>query len=376
MNMSSDGIRKKRSTARSTGNSTRADNTCSAAILTLMSAASSLAKHDKGVSELARVLFIGGTGQISLPCVAHALASGHEVSVFNRGQRGEAVPTGAKSVVGDMNDAASYARLGQQDWDVVAQFMVFTPEQMQRDISIFTGKTGQYIFISSASVYQKSPFAYMTTESTPVRNAYWPYSQAKIACETMMKASDLPWTNVRPSHTVRTGLPGMVNDGDSDARRMMAGKAVILAGDGTSLWTLTRAEDLAMPFVGLFGKAAALREDFHITGDAAFTWDAIYLTIAKSLGVEVKLVHVPTDTLIRYNSDWIGPLLGDKSWSTLFDNSKIKRVAGDFACEMDLEKVLSNPIRFFRQRLAANAPGNNALEPLFDRIISEQATLG
>ncbi len=325
---------------------------------------------------MAKVLFIGGTGQISLPCVKQALVSGHEVTVFNRGQRREPLPNGTRSIIGDMNDAASYGRLGQQDWDVVAQFMVFTPVQMQRDIATFGGRTGQYIFISSASVYQKTPFAYMTTERTPAHNPYWPYSQAKIACETVMKASSLPWTNVRPSHTVRSGLPGMVNDGDGDARRMLAGKPVLLAGDGTAIWTLTRAEDIAIPLVGLFGNSAALREDFHITGDTGFTWNAIYLTIATSLGVEAKLAHVPTDTLIRYKPDWIGPLLGDKSWSTLFDNSKIKRVAGDFTCERDLEKILSEPVRFFRQRLAANVPMSTEHEPLIDRIIREQAALG
>ena len=150
------------------------------------------------------VLFVGGTGQISLPCVELALAAGHKVSVFNRGQRDAALPKGVTSIVGDMKDPASYAQLGEQKWDVVNQFMVFTPEQMEQDIRTFAGKVGQYIFISSASVYQKHPFAYMTSEAkTPAANPYWPYSQAKIACENLMKASRLPWTNVRPSHTDR-----------------------------------------------------------------------------------------------------------------------------------------------------------------------------
>ena len=162
-----------------------------------------------------KILFVGGTGQISLPCVELALADGHEVHVFNRGQRNEKLPEGVVSIVGDMKDPASYAQLGQQNWDVVAQFMVFTPEQMQQDIATFTGRTGQYIFISSASVYQKHPFAYMTSEATtPAINPYWPYSQAKIACENLMKASKLNWTNVRPSHTTRSGFPTLLNEGD------------------------------------------------------------------------------------------------------------------------------------------------------------------
>src|SRR5690606_32915935 len=133
------------------------------------------------------ILFVGGTGQISLPCVELALAAGHKVSVFNRGQRHEPLPPGVESITGDMKDPASYCRLGERDWDVVAQFMVFTPAQMQQDIDVFTGHTGQYIFISSASVYEKNPYAYITTEATPAVNPYWPYSQAKIACEELMK---------------------------------------------------------------------------------------------------------------------------------------------------------------------------------------------
>jgi len=322
------------------------------------------------------ILFVGGTGQISLPCVELALAAGHKVSVFNRGQSHESLPAGVESITGDMSDPASYRRLGARDWDVVAQFMVFTPEQMQQDIDVFAGHTGQYVFISSASVYQKSPYAYITTEQTPAVNPYWPYSQAKIACEELMKASGLPWTNVRPSHTTRTGLPTMLNEGDSVGYRMLAGKPVLVAGDGTTIWTLTRSEDFARPFVGLLGKPQALHEDFHITGDIGFTWDAIYQSIARGLGVEAKIAHVPTDTLIRYRPDWAGPLLGDKTWTTLFDNSKVRRVAGDFTCETDLDAILSEGLRHFRIRQAANVPYDSADDALVDSIIAAQDALG
>ncbi|RYE87008.1 MAG: NAD-dependent epimerase/dehydratase family protein [Hyphomicrobiales bacterium] len=324
------------------------------------------------------VLFVGGTGQISLPCVQLALQAGHKVSVFNRGQRDAVLPAGVTSIVGDMRDPASYAQLGEQKWDVVNQFMVFTPDQMQQDIATFAGKVGQYIFISSASVYKKHPYAYMTSEATtPAENPYWAYSQAKIACENLMKAAkDLPWTNVRPSHTTRTGLPTMLSEGDSLALRMLAGKPVVVAGDGTAIWTVTRSEDFAKPYVKLFGNPAALGEDFHITGDVGFTWDAIYMSIAKALGVEARIVHVPSDTLIRYKPDWIGPLLGDKTWTTLFDNSKIKRVAGDFTCETDLDVILSECIRLLKQRLDSGAPVNQDLDPLVDRIIADQNSLG
>jgi nucleoside-diphosphate-sugar epimerase len=248
---------------------------------------------------------------------------------------------------------------------------------MQQDIDVFTGRTGQYIFISSASVYKKSIYEYVTTEAgTPAVNPYWPYSQAKIACENLMKASKLPWTNVRPSHTVRSGLPTMLNEGDAVPYRMLAGKPVLVTGDGTSIWTLTRSEDFAKPFVKLLGNTAALKEDFHITGDVGFTWDAIYQTMAKLLGVEAKLVHVPTDTVIKYKPDWAGPLLGDKTWTVLFDNSKVKRVAGDFTCETDLSKILSEPIRYFKQRQAAKTPYNTDNEAMIDRIIADQLKLG
>jgi nucleoside-diphosphate-sugar epimerase len=323
------------------------------------------------------VLFVGGTGQISLPCVELAVAAGHKVSVFNRGQRDEKLPKGVTSIVGDMRDPKSYAQLGKHDWDVVAQFMVFTPEQMQQDIATFAGKTGQYIFISSASVYRKSIDAYVITEQTPAINPYWPYSQAKIACENLLKAAkDLPWTNVRPSHTVRSGLPTMLNDGDAVAHRMLEGRPVIVAGDGNTPWTLTRSEDFAKPFVKLFANPHTLYEDFHITGDKGFTWDAIYTAIGRGLGVVPKLVHVPTDTLVAYKPDWAGPLLGDKSWTALFDNSKVKKVAGDFRCETDLDKILSEPIRYLKQRIAANTPYNTDSEALTDRIIKDQSALG
>lgn len=323
------------------------------------------------------ILFVGGTGQISLPCVELAIRDRHKVAVFNRGQRREPLPAGVESIVGDMKDPASYRQLGARNWDVVAQFMVFTPEQMQQDIDVFTGKTGQYIFISSASVYKKSIDEYVTTEAgTPAVNPYWPYSQAKIACENLMKASRLPWTNVRPSHTVRSGLPTMLNEGDAVAYRMLAGKPILVTGDGTSIWTLTRSEDFAKPFVKLFGNKAALGEDFHITGDVGFTWDAIYATIARGLGVEADIVHVPTDTVIRYKPDWAGPLLGDKTWTVLFDNSKIKRIAGDFTCETDLSKILSEPLRYFKQRQSAKTPYNTDNDAMIDRIIADQLALG
>ena len=326
---------------------------------------------------MASVLFIGGTGQISLPCVERAIAAGHKVAVFNRGRTEAPLPAGVESIVGDMKDVAAYGELGRRKFDVVAQFMVFTPDQMAQDIATFAGNTGQYIFISSASVYEKPARHYVITEQTPAVNPYWPYSQAKIACEGMLPgAANLPWTIVRPSHTVRTGLPTMMNEGDVIGHRMLAGKPVLVSGDGTTPWTLTRSEDFAVPFIGLFGKREALGEDFHITSSRGCTWDAIYSTIAEGLGVKANIVHVPTDTMVRYHSEWAGPLLGDKTWAALFDNSKVRRVAGDFTCSEDLADVLSQPIANFKKRRDAQGVRGSELEPLMDRIAADQLALG
>ena len=324
-----------------------------------------------------RVLFVGGTGQISLPCVAEAVAAGHDVTVFNRGKREADLPAGVTSIVGDMADESAYRALGDMNFDVVAQFMVFKPEQMEEDIATFAGKCGHYIFISSASVYEKPPRYYVITEETPAVNPYWAYSQAKIACEEILATAEgLEWTIVRPSHTVRNGLPTMVGENDVIPRRMLAGKPVIVAGDGATPWTLTRSEDFAVPFVRLFGKADAKGEIFHITSDKAYTWDDIYKAIAKAIGAEVNIVHVPTDTLVRYNKAWEGPLTGDKSWSALFDNSKVKRVAGAFSCSEDLDEVLAEPIRFLKARMAEGLAPEGELDQLIDRICAEQSALG
>ena len=324
-----------------------------------------------------KVLFIGGAGNISLPCVNEAVAAGHRVSVFNRGVTAAKLPPGVTMIRGDVKDAATYRQLGKAGFDVVCQFIAFTPNDTAEDIAVFSGGVGQYVFISSASVYEKPPQHYVITEKTPTVNPFWRYSQEKIACEAMLKASSgLPWTIVRPSHTVRSMLPTMVNEGDTVAHRMVAGRPVVVAGDGATPWTLTRCVDFARPFVKLLGHNAALGEDFHITSDNGYTWDNIYRTIAAGLGVEADIVHVPTDTLVRYLPDWEGPLMGDKTWTALFDNAKVKRVAGDFACEKDLSEVLKEPIAHAKARLKANSPKNSERDVLIDRIAEEQRMLG
>lgn len=326
------------------------------------------------------VLYIGGTGQISLPCVEASVGLGHKVTVLNRGQTDVPLPASVEAIAGAVGDDAGYANLGDKRFDVVCQFRVYTAEQMQRDIATFAGRTGQYVFISSASAYQKPAHHYVITEKTPLENPYWEYSRNKIACEALLAGQEaLPWTVVRPSHTVRTGMPLAIGDIDVLLRRLMRGAPLIVHGDGMSLWTLTRSVDFAQPFVRLLGNSRALRDEFQITASKGFTWNQIHDAIGRGFGVEAVHAHVPTDTLIRYNPAWEGPLMGDKAWPALFDNTKVKSVAGDFSCAEDLDTILEESIRHGKARLQAAAPLSDAAkteEALMERIIADQARLG
>ena len=321
------------------------------------------------------VLYIGGTGQISLPCVEASAAAGHKVTVLNRGKTSVSLPKGVDLLVGDMNSDA-YGALGDRHFDVVAQFRLYTPEQMKRDIATFAGKTGQYLFISSASVYQKPVQQYVMTERTPQDNPYWEYSRQKTACELLLRdQTALPYTIVRPSHTVRTHMPIEVGDADNAIRRMIAGKPVIVTGDGSSLWTLTRSIDVAEPLVRLFGNRKALNDDFHITTDRGYTWNQIHEAIARGFGVEAIHAHVPTDVLVAYEKEWEGPLMGDKTWCALFDNSKIKSVVGPFAASQDIDEILHDSVMHAKTRLNGPAPAAQAEDRLIDRIIAAQAAV-
>jgi nucleoside-diphosphate-sugar epimerase len=211
---------------------------------------------------------------------------------------------------------------------------------------------------------------YVITEKTPTVNPYWEYSQRKIACEALLKdQTKLPWTIVRPSHTVRTGLPTMMNEGDLIRHLLLAGRPVLVTGDGTTPWT-PHSLDFSAPFVRLFGNGKALGEDFHITSDRGYGRDDIYRTVAANI------VHVPTDTLIRYQPAWEGPLLGDKTWAALFDNSKVKSVAGPFTCSERLDEILDESVAHFRTRLAQQEHQPTETDALMDRIAADQSALG
>jgi nucleoside-diphosphate-sugar epimerase len=319
-----------------------------------------------------RVLYIGGSGEISFDCIHESVRRGDEVTVFNRGRNNAGLPPECRFVTGDVEDDASYGRLAEERFDVVCQFRLFTPEAIRRDIGIFAGRCGQYVFISSASAYAKPVRRLPITEETPLDNPYWAYSRAKAEMEAILRAQDrLPYTIVRPSHTYRTRMPTPFA---SQVSRVLRGRPVVVHGDGESLWTITHARDFAPPFARLLGEPRALGEAFHITGDRQWPWNEIVRAIGGALGVEgLELVHVASDTLIRYNPEWEGPLLGDKAASVIFDNSKVKSVVGDFDCPIDPWEGMRIVARDFPPRADDFDP---AVDALLDRIAADQLKLG
>jgi len=323
-----------------------------------------------------KVLFIGGTGNISLECVKNALQSGWEVYLLNRGTRIDIVPEGARSIQGDIRDVqGTKKRLKGMSFDVVAQFVAYVPAHIQADIEMFQGRVGQYIFISSASAYQKPPLHYIITESTPLHNPFNEYSRNKIACEKLLEKahaeSGFPFTIVRPSHTYDDSriCSGFESISYTIAQRMLDGKEIVSHGDGQSLWVLTHSLDFAKGFVGLFGNPRAIGEAFHITSDEALSWDQIYKTIASALGVEPRLVHVPTDIIAEIVPDFNG-FLGDKGYSVVFDNSKVKRFAPSFQCSIPFHVGVRRALRWYdtHPELKKVNPETNSL---LETILSE-----
>ncbi len=290
-----------------------------------------------------KVLFIGGTGTISLASASLAAERGMDVTLLNRGSHPELVPAGMRQIAADISDTENVEKLlSGMHFDAVADFNIFTAEQAKRDIALFSGKTEQFLYISSTSAYQKPPSNYPFTESTPVANPFWKYSQDKIACEELFmaayRAGGFPVTIVRPSHTYdRRGLPLAVM-GKKGAwqvvERIRQGKPVIVHGDGLTLWTFTYSTDFAVAFCGLLGNPHALGETFHITSDEAITWNAAYEAIGKALGVKPNLVHIPSEFLAAFDPELLGGLLGDKAYCAIFDNSKIKRAVPEFCCRI------------------------------------------
>ncbi|WP_380172818.1 SDR family oxidoreductase [Kineococcus sp. DHX-1] len=283
-----------------------------------------------------RVLFIGGTGTISSACADLAVRRGIDLTVLNRGSGRRSLPEGVETLTADGRDPAAVRdAVGDRTFDVVVDFVAFIPEHVAADVEQFRGRTGQFVFISSASAYAKPVGHLPITESTPLRNPFWQYSRDKIACEELLtrewRENGFPAVLVRPSHTYdRTMVP--LDDGWTAVDRMRRGKPVVVHGDGTSTWVLTHHTDFAQGFVPLLGEPAVTGEAVHITSDEVLTWDGIARRLATAAGVEdPSIVHVPSDVIAREAPDRGPGLLGDKAHSVVFDNTVLKRLVPGFA---------------------------------------------
>lgn len=302
-----------------------------------------------------KILFIGGSGIISRAVTLQTIAAGHELWLLNRGQHRPV--EGARSIVADMSDpAGARAALGGHTWDVIVQWIAFGPADIRRDLELFRGRTKQYVFISSASIYQKPPAHYLITESTPRVNPHWDYSRQKIACEVELEAafqdSGFPYTIVRPSLTYGDDqIPLVLNAWQQPwtaIDRLRRGAPVIIPGDGTSLWTITHNSDFATGLIGLFGHPDAIGQAFHITSDEALTWNQLFALTAEAAGVRApKFVHIASDFIIACVPAVEGTLLGDKAVSSLFDNSKLKRLVPGFATRTRFAEGIKRTIAWF-----------------------------
>lgn len=326
-----------------------------------------------------KALFIGGTGTISTAIARLAIDRGWELTLLNRGNRAEFIPEGANVLQADINDTEKVReKIRDLEFDVVADFIAFVPQHIERDIALFSGKTRQYIFISSASAYQKPLSCFRITESTPLSNPYWEYSRNKIACEERLmheyRTNGFPVTIVRPSHTYNeTGIPLAIHGKGSWSviDRIIKGKPVIIHGDGTSLWTLTHSTDFAKAFIGLMGNPAVIAHAIHITSDEALTWDQIYDRIGDALNVPVKKVHVATDFLVGCDPGYEGPLAGDKSVSVVFDNNKIKRIVPEYTASIRFDQGVRMSVQYLLAHPELQIP-DPAFDSFCDRVIAAQ----
>ncbi len=325
-----------------------------------------------------KVLFIGGSGVISSACSALAVERGIELTVLNRGKTAtRPLPPQVRTVQADIRDPAAVRdALGDADFDAVVDWIAFTPDHIRTGIDLFRGRTGQYVFISSASAYQTPPARVPVLESTPLRNPFWQYSRDKIACEDVLVAAyrdeGFPMTIVRPSHTYdRTLVP--FDGGWTVLGRMRAGKEIVVHGDGTSLWTLTHHEDFARGFVPLLGHPRTLGEAFHITSDDAPTWDQIARSLAAALGVEARIVHVPSDAIAAADPEWGAGLLGDKAHSMVFDNSKLRTVVPGWVATIPFERGAREIVAWYDED-PARQRADAQLDAVMDRLVPAHRT--
>jgi nucleoside-diphosphate-sugar epimerase len=326
-----------------------------------------------------KLLFIGGTGLISSACSELAVARGNELFVLNRSvSKKHFLPDGAILLKSDIRaDEHQLSKLlAGQRFDAVVDFIAYTVQDIERDLALFRGKTGQFVFISSASAYQKPPKNYLITEQTPLENPFWQYSRDKIACEErLMKAHrdfGFPVTIIRPSLTYGPSqIPFCVGSWQHPwtvLERMKKGKKIIVPGDGSSLWVMTWNADFAKGLVGLLANRRAMGETFQITSDEVLTWDQIYREAFTALGLVPKIVHIPTELIAVYWPEALGSLMGDKVNSVVFDNSKIKRFVPDFKCEMNWAEGLRKSIAWYEAHQQFQTV-DTELDYLFDKIL-------
>jgi len=318
-----------------------------------------------------KILFIGGTGTISTSCSRLAVQHGHDVALLNRGQRPVEIE-GARRIVADIHDPASVKdALGDETFDVVANFINFKVEHIERDLELFRGRAGQYLFISSASVYQKPLEHYLITESTPLKNPFWQYSRDKIACEERLnqayREEDFPAVIVRPSYTYNEKLFPLSIGGGSHytvVDRMKKGLPVVIHGDGSSLWTNTHADDFAKAFAGLFGNRLTHGEAFHITSDEVLSWRQYYQILADAAGVEPNFVFVPSEFIARVLENEAAGLLGDKTYSAILDNTKIKRFVPGFQATIPYREGVRRCLEWFEADPARMVPNEQQTQKI------------
>ncbi len=322
-----------------------------------------------------KVLFIGGTGNISTSVSKLAISKGMDLYLLNRGTTGRTI-SGAKTITCDINKTNEIKSLLKDHlWDVVVNWIAFTEDEVNRDIELFSGTTRQYIFISSASAYQKPVSHPVITESTPVANPHWEYSRNKIACEDRLISTyrdhNFPATIVRPSHTYDTVIPVAVGGWTEYTiiDRMKKGKKIIVHGDGTSLWVLTHAEDFAKGFIGLMGHQQATGHTFHITSDEILTWNQIYEAVAEAAGVKANMVHIPSDFICRYDESQTGNLIGDKAHSVIFDNSKIKKFVPGYTATITFREGIKRTLAWFEaspERMVVNKETDKMMDQIIE----------
>jgi nucleoside-diphosphate-sugar epimerase len=321
-----------------------------------------------------KVLFIGGSGIISSASSQLAVERGIDLYVLNRGETSvRPLPPEATVLRADVHDRESVrAALGDQEFDAVVDWVAFTPEHVRTDLDLFGGRTGQYVFISSASAYQTPPSRLPVTESTPLRNPFWQYSRDKIACEDLLTAAyrdeGFPATIVRPSHTYdKTLIP--LDGGWTALARMRQGRPVVVHGDGTSLWTLTHHADFARGFVPLLGHPRTVGEAFHITSDDVLTWNQVTAALAAAAGTTADIVHVPSDAIAAADPDWGASLIGDKAHSLVFDNTKVRGVVPDFRPVIPFEQGAREIVAWYDEE-PARQQVDARLDALMDKLVA------